>query len=211
MSCPSWRELAAWRDDPQAGEPAEWREALEHLDRGCPLCRHAALAADPTLVFRRLVAPRALQDRSVYEPAPAQETSDVESMRRAVAAMRAARRVEAAGRRSRSAWMSWKRWGVAAALALAALSLPAGPSIRRDSSAPGPMAARRLPARIPARMSGAVPAVLFAESAATALAGQAGEDLPTLEGVDNRPGARVYHMGGDELTVTMIFDETLDV
>lgn len=200
MSCPDWRELAAWRDDPQAGEPAEWREALEHLDRGCAHCRRDALAADPTLVFRRLVVS--------YDPAPAQEASDVDSMRRAVAAMRAASRVEASERRGRSV-LSWKHWGVAAALALAALSLPAGPSARRDSSAAHPMAVRRLPAS----MSGAVPAVLLAGSPVAAFAGQGmpGDDLPTLEGVDNRPDARVYHMDGDGLAVTMIFDETLDV
>ena len=33
---------------------------------------------------------------------------------------------------------------------------------------------------------------------------------PTLEGV-NRPGARVYHMDGEGLSVFMVFDESLDV
>jgi hypothetical protein len=185
VSCPDWQTLAAWRDDPQAGEPAEWQEALAHLDRGCSQCRRAAVAADPTLVFRRLaVAPA---------PAPAQEASDVEAMRRAVAAMRAASRVEASERRGRP---SWKRWGVAAALAVAALSLPATPGHQAKSRQPVAVA-------LPAMM------IMTAGSFETGAA-LPGDDLPTLEGVD-RPGARVYHMDGEGLSGTMIFDETLDV
>ena len=202
MSCPDWKTLAAWRDDPRAEEPAEWQEALAHLDRGCVQCRRAAIAADPTLVFRRLAVVPAVPTSS-----PAQEASDVEAMRRAVAAMRAGSRVEASERRGRPARaaralkaLSWKRWGVAAAMALAALSLPAGPP--RVPSGATPETAYRLPA---------VPAALF-EAPETAVAGQAalGDDLPTLEGVD-RPGARVYHMDGEGLSGTMIFDESLDV
>jgi hypothetical protein len=33
---------------------------------------------------------------------------------------------------------------------------------------------------------------------------------PTLEGV-NRPGARVYHMDGEGISIFMVFDESLDV
>jgi hypothetical protein len=191
VSCPDWQTLAAWREDPQAEEPAEWQEALAHLDRGCAQCRRAAVAADPTLVFRRLaVAPA---------PAPAQEASDVEAMRRAVAAMRAASRVEASERRWHSPRalkaLSWKRWGVAAALAVAALSLPAMPGHQAR------------PDRQPVAV--ALPAVMTAGSFETGAA-LLGDDLPTLEGVD-RPGARVYHMDGEGLSGTMIFDETLDV
>lgn len=199
MSCPDWKTLAAWRDDPRADEPAEWGEALAHFDRGCVDCRRSALAADPTLVFRRLAA--------VSAPTPAQEASEVESMRRAVAAMRAASRVEESERRSRPARaaralkaVSWKRWGVAAALAVAALSLPGAPG-----SPPGsPMQARRPPIAV------ALPAVMTAGGSFETGAAQLGDDLPTLEGVD-RPGARVYHMDGEGLSGTMIFDETLDV
>jgi hypothetical protein len=190
VSCPDWRTLAAWREDPQADEPAEWREALAHLDRGCAHCRRAAVAADPTLVFRRLAAPSA--------PAPAQEASEADAMRRAVAAMRAASRVEGSERRAGS-W-SWKRWGTAAALAVMALSIPGDDGrLRREPAAVG-------------LMNVAMPAALSAGGPESALAGQAalGDDLPTLEGV-NRPGARVYHMDGEGLSVVMIVDETLDV
>ena len=186
MSCPDWKTLAAWRDDPQAGEPAEWQEALAHLDRGCSQCRRDAIAADPTLVFRRLAAvPAAVMT-------PVQETSEADAMRRAVAAMRAASRVETSKRRGRP---SWKRWGVAAALAVAALSLPAMPGHQVKSRQP---------------VAVALPAVMTAGSFETTGAALLGDDLPTLEGVD-RPGARVYHMDGEGLSGTMIFDETLDV
>jgi hypothetical protein len=198
VSCPDWQTLAAWRDDPRGEEPAEWREALAHLDGGCARCRRAALAADPTLVFRRLAAPSA--------PAPAQEASEADAMRRAVAAMRAASRVEAVERRGRSfKALSWKRWAAAAALAVAALSMPGDDArLRRESLAADPIAASLLPA--------ATPAALYTGGFEAAMAGQAalGEDLPTLEGSD-RPGARVYHMDGEGLSGTMIFDETLDV
>jgi len=202
MSCPDWKVLATWRETPQAEEPAEWREALGHLDHGCPHCRRAALAADPTLVFRRLVA--------VPEPTPAQEASDVESMRRAVAAMRAASRVEAVDRHGRSArrieTLSWKRWAAAAALAVAALSMP-GDDARLH---------REPAARLLSVATMATPAVLSADGPeavalpAAAFPVASTEDLPTVEGV-NRPGARVYHMDGEGMSVVMIVDETLDV
>jgi hypothetical protein len=188
MSCPDWKVLAAWRDDPRAEEPAEWQEALAHLDRGCVPCRRAACAADPTLVFRRLAV--------VPAQAPAQEATEADAMRRAVAAMRAASRVQAAERSSRSTWMAkWKHRGVAAALTVAALSMPTSPADHAVRPQRQPIAA-------------ALPAAMTAGSF-EAGAALPGEDLPTLEGVD-QPGARVYHMAGDGLAVTMIFDESLD-
>jgi hypothetical protein len=201
MSCPDWKTLAAWREDPRAGEPAGWGEALAHFDRGCAGCRRAALAADPTLVFRRLAAP------PTPELSPVQEASEVESMRRAVAAMRAASRVEAVERHGRPRRaikaLGWKRWAAAAALAMAALSMPSGPA-----SAPGGHL-RRAP--LTASPAGILPAVFStAGPEAAAFPPAVPDDLPTLEGVD-RPGARVYHMDGDGLSVTMIFDETMDV
>ena len=210
MSCPDWKTLAAWRDDPRAEEPAEWQEALAHLDRGCVQCRRAAVAADPTLVFRRLAVVPAVPASS-----PAQEASDIEAMRRAVAAMRAGSRVEASERRSRPARaaralkaLSWKRWGVAAARALAAQSLPAGPG-RYASDQTSDQTVQ--PARQPVAMAlPATPAKIMTAGGLETGATLLGDDLPTLEGVD-RPGARVYHMDGEGLSGTMIFDETLDV
>lgn len=47
MTCPDWPSLRTQRDQ----RPELWDEALEHLD-GCPECHEAALAAEPTLLFR---------------------------------------------------------------------------------------------------------------------------------------------------------------
>lgn len=197
MSCPDWKILAAWRDDPSSPEPAEWSGALAHFDRGCQDCRRTALAADPTLVFRRLM--------TVAEPAPAQEASDVDSMRRAVAAMRAASRVEAVERKRQT--LSWKRWGLAAVLALAALTLPSG-------EARHPLARLDQPNQLNQRpdFAGGLLGGLLSDPRGAALAVPAsmGDDLPTVDGV-NRPGARVYHMDGEGLAVVMIVDESLDV
>jgi hypothetical protein len=81
----------------------------------------------------------------------------------------------------RRRFAGWRRWAAAAVLAMAALT--AG----RNRPA-GPQPAAETPA---APVPVAAPA-------------------PTLEGV-NRPGARVYHMDGEGLSVFMVFDESLDV
>jgi hypothetical protein len=106
VSCPDWRLLTARRRR-EGADPAGWTEAMDHFD-SCPPCRREALAADPLLVFRRL--PK-------VELGPAEEGSEVEAVRQAVAAMRTARRLVA--RRS----FGWRRWSAAAVLALAALSV----------------------------------------------------------------------------------------
>jgi hypothetical protein len=108
--CPDWTALTAHRRERRGEEPAAWREALEHLE-ACPRCRPKALAADPTLMFRRLAK---------VEPLPAPEAAaEVEAVRQAVAAMRTAK---GAARRSR--WRGgWGRAAAAAVLAIASLSL----------------------------------------------------------------------------------------
>jgi hypothetical protein len=156
LSCPDWTALAARRH----AEPGGWSEAVRHFD-ACALCRRDALAADPLLVFRRL---------PVAELTPSEERSEVERNRQAVAAMRTAERLEL--RR----FAGWRRWGAAAVLALAALSVGRGNAYRSEQAA----------------------AIVHAPAS------------PALEGV-NRPGARVYHMTGEGISVTMVFDESLDV
>ncbi len=130
MSCPDWRRLdpaareaaGAPRADAVAADAAHasgaldaidamgtlhavhWREALRHLDTGCPDCWREALAVDPTLIFRRLPAP---------ELTAAQEADEVEAARLAVAAMRTASRMEGAARGdagTRSASGLRRRW-----------------------------------------------------------------------------------------------------
>ncbi len=178
MSCPNWRALAP-------ASPA-WDEAVAHFDGGCRLCRREALTAEPTLVFRQLrgVGPTVMS--------PAQEASEVDAVRQAVAAMRTASRVDSIEHRSRR--LGWKRWAVAAALAAAALSIPADNAWRHLE------AQRQELASQPESMlrGGVVPAAYGREAD------------PALSGT-SRPGARVYHMDGDGMSVVMIVDESLDV
>jgi hypothetical protein len=183
MSCPDWRALS-----PDSRETEAWTEALSHFDGGCSQCRRDALKADPTLVFRSLRSAPASTGSTSMDSA---SMGSIDAMCQAVAAMRAASRVDSAVHRT-----SWKRWAVAAALVLAALSIPAD-NVRkhRDQAAAG--------SPRPAAMLGAVmPAAL--------VGGLGDVDLPTVEGV-NHPDARVYHMDGEGLSVVMIVDESLDV
>jgi hypothetical protein len=79
VSCPDWRRLAAHRLAAEGEEPSGWAAAMAHLD-ACDDCRRAALAADPSLLFRRL-------------PGLAAGRDEVAAMREAVAALRRASRV----------------------------------------------------------------------------------------------------------------------
>jgi len=177
MSCPDWRTLTP--------ESPAWDAAVAHFDGGCRLCRRDALTAEPTLVFRQLRTASPVMS-------PAQEASEVEAVRQAVAAMRTASRVDSIEHRSRR--LGWKRWAVAAALAAAALSIPADNAWRHFE------AQRQELASQPESMlrGGVVPAAYGREAD------------PALSGT-SRPGARVYHMDGDGMSVVMIVDESLDV
>lgn len=166
MSCPDWRLLAAGRE--RGGtEAAGWTAAMGHFD-ACTLCRREALTADPLLVFRRLPA---------VELTPAEESSEVEAMRQAVAAMRTGKRIE-----SRRSFAGWRRWAAAAVLAVASLA------VGRD----------KFPALEPA--AAVAPAPMPADAAS----------VPALEGL-NLPDARVYEWNSKELSVHLIFDESIDV
>lgn len=190
MSCPDWISLTAHRRERDGFEPEGWGEALAHLDGGCKLCRRQALAADPTLVFRRLAAvPAAAMT-------PAQELSEADAVRSAVAAMRAASRLDSLESRPRAS-SGWKRWSsVAAVLALAALAVPSGYDPTGSTS----------------------DSTLFREGRVevgpldepVAAGQQVGLQEPVVEGV-NLPDARVYHMSGEGLSVVMVVDESLDI
>ena len=139
MSCPGWKELAARRDDSR--ETAGWSGALEHFDSNCPDCRRAALAADPTLVFRRLPS---------LEMSAAQEAAEVDAVLHAVAAMRTASRIEAS-RLSHS--RSWKKWAAAAVLIGASLSIPADKRLERSEPAfPGTVQGMMVPSALEAEL-----------------------------------------------------------
>jgi hypothetical protein len=120
MSCPDWTRLVALREGAEA-EPAEWAEAMAHLD-ACPRCRREAVAADPLLVFRRLPA---------ADLTEGDERAEAESMCQAVAAMRTARRLE-----SRRRFAGWRRWAAAAVLAAASLSVSWDKAPRPEPAAP---------------------------------------------------------------------------
>lgn len=127
MSCPDWTRLVALREGADA-EPAEWTEAMAHLD-ACPRCRREAVAADPLLVFRRL--PAVEHD----------ERAEAESMCQAVAAMRTARRLE-----SRQRFAGWRRWAAAAVLAVASLAVSWDKAPRPEPAPAIPKAAELAPA-----------------------------------------------------------------
>jgi hypothetical protein len=102
-----------------------------------------------------------------------------------VAAMRAASRLESVEVRRRG-FAGWKRWSAAAALAFLALTVPSDTRRNAQLGVEEPLA---------------VVAMEAAQPAGTA---------PVLEGGVDRPGARVYHMGDEELAVVMVFDESFD-
>lgn len=179
MSCPDWTALTAHRDDLHGVEPAGWSDALAHFDGGCQLCRKAALKADPTLVFRRLAQVPAARMTE------AQERAEVDSVRQAVAAMRAASRLQKESRRGVFAAGGWKRWSAAAALALVTVTIPSDDA-RRTASKPE-----------------AAPAAVVEVLDLSEPTG------PTLEGGVDLPGTRVYHLGSDVVMfVNDGFDDT---
>ncbi len=190
-----WRALAAHRADPRGEEPAAWAAALDHLD-GCADCRKAALAADPTLVFRRLRAPAL----------PAAADAEAAAMRQAVAALREASRLGATAGADREVGTA-RRYGwtralprAAAAAALAAAALAAGSAGPHHlSSAPAARALVGIAAAVPAALAVA-PDVAPAEVS----------QMPLLEET-NRPNARIYQIEDVDLSVVWIVDKKLDV
>jgi len=197
-SCYDWPALTAHRRDRLADEPAAWREALAHLD-GCADCRRAALAADPTLLFQSLAArgseSAAREPRGAFQELD--EQAEVESALQAFTAMRAARRVAGlrAGLLRRAAGVG--RWAAAAALAFVALSLE---NVGLPDNA-----------RATFRAFSDNPRGVVEHAAAVTAALPAVSRLPLVEGINGRPEARIYHLGGDDLSVVMIVDESLDV
>jgi hypothetical protein len=145
--CPDWGRLAAARDASPA-DPHGWEEALVHLD-GCASCRHAAVEADPTLIFRRL-------------PPLAVGADEVEAMRLRVSALRGARAVAGpAAARLLPGRLAWQPVAAAAALAVAMLAGDHAPG-----GAPGAGAARAAASRA---MPRSMPPELGAELAAQPL------------------------------------------
>jgi hypothetical protein len=201
MSCPDWTALTAHRRNRDGSEPAAWGEALTHLD-GCGLCRRQALAADPTLVFRRLTAVPAV---TMTE---SEERSEADAVRAAVAAMRAASRLDSleAHPRTSSGSSGWRRAAMAAVLALALVAGPAGHD-RTPGDAGDADAAIFRDGRVDISD---MASQLASQEILPAAAGQADFGEQVVEGV-NLPDARVYHMSGEGLSVVMVVDESFDI
>lgn len=186
MSCPDWRNLTARRDaDPQA-----WQRAVTHLDE-CSRCRREALAAEPTLVFRRL-------------PTLEVGAEEIADMQRAVATMRRTRSLERPRRRMATPQVStWLRAAALAAVMLgAALLRGTGPAtiarVDHVASQPGVVAAG------PVEPAGAVD---------TALAALDPAHLPLVEDVDPSYGSLIQVVDDDIAIVMVVAQarENLDV
>ena len=203
MSCPDWNRLVAERDAAPpaaslaaspAGAPDAWERALTHLD-GCPGCGPRALAADPTLLFRRL-------------PAPEVGAADVEAMRRAVESMRRAGRV--------AAGVGAEPGGRAAASSrLRRLRLPAAPGGWRQLAAAAALAAASFGLWLSAPdEAGRAADPLLATGVVPAAAAPSAEDLaaePMFLDLTEPRAADMYQVGEEDLLVVMVMDETLDV
>lgn len=201
---PDWQRLVALRD--AAGrEPAGWRDAVTHME-SCEPCRRAALAADPTLVFRRL-------------PAPAVDGTDADAMRRAVAALRRANRVApldgapAAADGEGSVTDRLRRLPAAVRRLAASLLLVAagtagllmvGVGPPDGGGAVVPAATHSTDAAAPGSGGG-----LWRPGAPTASPDGAGE--PVFEGLSAPRAADVYQAGEGDMTVVMVVDENLDI
>ncbi|HWM91619.1 MAG TPA: hypothetical protein VN493_12705 [Thermoanaerobaculia bacterium] len=201
-SCPDWTTLAAHRREPKGVEPAGWSEALAHFDGGCKVCRKAALKSDPTLVFRRLPAvPAAVMTES-------QERAEVDAVRQAVSAMRAASRLDSlkTGKRAFGGFGSfgrWKRWSAAAALTLVGLSIPGDDT--RQLQPYEPQAAIFRNGQMAVGSQGLV------SGDSEQVTRQVDLDLPILDGGVDLPDARVYQQSYDGLSVVMVVDESINI
>jgi hypothetical protein len=223
VSCPDWRHLDLAARGEASPQAARWEEALRHLDAGCPLCRREALAADPTLVFRLLPAP---------ELTPAEEGEEVAAARQAVAAMRAASRLNRHGRESGGSMERWRqaaprasrgqkvvRWALAAGLAGTALLFGSSHGWRGEMGRAAALADHRgagADGAAGADGSGvSVPALRAPAGGRLAADREAPVVLPassrsSIEGL-SRPEARVYQIDGPQMSVVMIVDDKLDV
>lgn len=190
MSCPNWRELAHRDAFDRLGElePEGWQEALLHLD-SCKACWSEALAADPSLLFRRLSAPSA--PIAALRIEADDEDAEVLAVQQAVAAMRTASRLERLEKSPRRGVLgrSWREWAAAAALVTAV----GGFGSWYEWNRPSEIVPEALPPPGPAAL--AMPAARL------------------IEGLD-RSYSQVKELGGkdgDDFTGAMIYDPSLDV
>jgi hypothetical protein len=144
------------------------------------------VAADPTLLFRRL---------SKIQSPPAAEAAEAESIIQAVAAMRTATRMGAGIRPRRAGWRAWRRHVAAAVLVAAALPLGGDDGWRLRLTGHGGSATMSLQEEALQPVAGLAAALEL--------------DQPLIENL-NRPDARVYQIDSPQLAVVMIVDESFE-
>ncbi len=205
MNCPDWPRLVALREgcrDGRSDDPPGWRSALNHLD-SCRHCRPQALAADPTLLFRRL-------------PGAAQVAVDIEAMKRAVATLRRTGPLHNAGGVEGSRSLQRRLSAVAAGLLFVAL-LGLAPGVGGRRAAVDEQRAAVDEQR--AAQQSEVPAEEAAALSVGSLyqAAGFGEELQpfalsesAIEDVD-LPNSRVYQISGKEMTIVTVVNASLDV
>ena len=183
MSCGEWVRLRPWVAArlERGAAPAAESAAPNHLAQ-CDECRRLAYALDPSLVFLKLREPGTGRESS-----DAAGAAEIAAMRERVATMRSMRAMNmkwpGAARRGTRA-LGW-RWAAAALLVGAGLA-----------QGDRPAAVAPLPLALAAGPAATMPTEL--------------ELQPVVEEL-GRPEARVYQFAGDDLSVVMIVDETLDV
>ncbi len=205
--CPDWSRLVAQREERREDhrgamndDPPGWREALHHFD-SCPHCRPQALAADATLLFRRL--PGSAQPGEA--PRGAQIAVDIEAMQRAVATLRRTVPLQKAtvAKDSRGLWRRLS--AVAAGLVFVAfLSMTSGVGDQREVM-------EAVQAETAAEET-----VVAGEDSLYRAAGFGDELQPfalgdsAIEDVD-LPNSRVYQISGKEMTIVTVVNASLDV
>lgn len=190
MSCPNWDALARQRASTQR-EAAAWRQAVSHLD-SCGVCRRQAVVSDPLLAFRGR-----LGDASERRP----EAAEVADMCRSVRAVVRSREWETPQRPARRS----SAWRQAAAVGLLAfLLLLLGPNGRVGPVPPTVVQVDPRTVQVSDRVPGTVSPIEILDHLTATL------PLSLVENVD-RPGARVYEMRRENLSLVMIIDRTLDV
>ena len=192
-NCPDWRALAARRDLDETGERL-WDAALEHFD-ACSRCREAACEAEPTLIFRRLPAPRV-------------EAAEIDAVRQAVHAMRRGRALEDTpheppARRSRPRRSRPRRSVALAAALVAAL----GGALLLQGGAGAPEAPSTLAMNAPTMNAPTMNAPTMnaptTYAPAAALTGLDLEGLPLVEDLDPAHGTLI-ELHGDEVSIVMV-------
>ena len=183
MSRHDWQKLTTEHEDSPEKDSLDWLAALQDLDD--PDEWERALEADPLLMFQRL-------------PEEEPDTTEIESMKAAVASMRRTHDLESMSRPEVSAWQRSRVWALAALLVLS-VSLATLGGIGLYSAPEAPLIAS-------AEIGTARPDASLFDSVPTEVA-----QMPLLEDVDPEVGPFMQiEDDGLSLVVVMADMELLD-